>query len=228
MVWPSARGARAKVRTFGSAPVRRPPHAVERLERRALLAAAGPAAAIDAPDLTAGGGTHHDVTVTYTDPDGVNLATISPEDLAVTGPGGAALTIFSVKVTPTSNAQTVIAVYSVGAPGAIFDPSDNGRYAITLPAGAVADVDGNPGDASTASFMVDVTNEDIPMAASIVVADVTTAGAPTHDVTVVYTSPFELDESTVDAGDVVVTGPGGLPLSVISATVVHALSLIHI
>jgi len=221
MVWRSARGARANVRRFGSATVRRPVHAVEPLERRALLAATGPAAVIDAPDLTAGGGTHHDVTVTYTDPDGVNAATISPEDLTVTGPGGAALTVLSVKVTPTSNAQTVVAVYSVGAPGGLFEASDNGRYAVTLPAGAVADVDGNPGEAATASFRVDVTNESIPMAASIVVQNVTTGGVPTHDVTVVYTSPFELDVSTVDAGDIVVTGPDGLPLTVISATVVH-------
>jgi hypothetical protein len=193
---------------------------VEPLERRTLLAAAGPAAAIDAPDVSTAGGVTQEITVTYTDPDGVDIATIGPEDLLVTGPGGRALTDLAAQITPSQNAPTIVVRYTIGAPGGVFNAADDGRYTVTLPAGAVSDVDGNPGGAATATFEVNAVPSDVPMTAVIGAPDLTVAGATTHTISVHFQSPFGVDPATVDATDLVVTGPGGAPVAVTAAAVV--------
>jgi uncharacterized delta-60 repeat protein len=57
-----------------------------------------------------------------------------------------------------------------------------------------------------------------PPAASIVAPNITTGGGATQTITVVYTDNAAVDVSTIDVGDISVTGPGG-PLPVTDAHV---------
>lgn len=112
-----------------------------------------PTAAITAANVTAVGAPAHFVTILYGDNTAVSVASIGVDDITASGPGGAA-TVSAVSVTPTTDAASVQAVYSLSAPGGTFDAADDGAYTITLPAGAVTDAAGNPVAAGSAGFTV--------------------------------------------------------------------------
>ena len=151
---------------------------VEPLEGRTLFAdTASPLAAINVGDVTAGGAASHDVVVVYTDDVAVDVSTIGPDDLAVVGRSGQALSVLSVAVSPPQSAATVTATYRVAPPGGVFDEEDNGSYTVTAIGGAVADTSGNPSPGATAGFVADIAKVE-PQApvASISVSDVSGGG----------------------------------------------------
>ena len=57
-----------------------------------------------------------------------------------------------------------------------------------------------------------------PPSAQIVAPDITTAGAPTQAITIVYTDNVAVNAASINAGNIVVTGPSG-PLNVVRAGV---------
>jgi hypothetical protein len=178
---------------------------VEPLERRALLSATITVGDINAAE------TSHSVSVTYNDPDGVDLATIDGNDLNVSGPKPVAVSL--VSATPVSGDPTTVnAVYALAGPGGSWDAGDSGGYGITIPVDQVKDSLGNNliTQPEAANFDVsfppppDTTGPDV----SISVDDITKAGGTSHTFTVVYTDPSGINESSIDTGDFVITWVG--------------------
>jgi hypothetical protein len=95
--------------------------------------------------VSAGAATHA-FTVTYADPDNVIRATIDPADLTVSGPGGP-LTITDVSVQPDADGTSLVATYTVAAPGGTWDATDDGTYTVSLLDSQVFDA----GDNATAA-----------------------------------------------------------------------------
>src|SRR5688500_6381911 len=96
----------------------------EHLERRAL-----PSATIVTPDLAAEADTHT-ITVTYTDPDGVDVSSIDATDLTIVGPQTPNVTLGGTSGTGTS----VTATYTLAGPGGGWDSADNGSYDVIVDA----------------------------------------------------------------------------------------------
>jgi uncharacterized delta-60 repeat protein len=113
--------------------------------------------------LTVGGGADRQVRVTYVDDVAVNLATIDVGDLVVTGPGGAALAVTDVSVSPPTGGPSVVATYTVTAPGGSWDGADNGAYTVAVAAGAALDTANNPSAAAGANFEVAVPAPEPPV-----------------------------------------------------------------
>ncbi|MDQ3440439.1 MAG: DNRLRE domain-containing protein [Planctomycetota bacterium] len=115
-----------------------------------------PVASLNAADITTAGGASHSFTVTYSDDRALDPATIASGDVVVTGPGGYSQPATLVSET-SSDAKTVVATYSVPAPGGSWDNADNGAYDVGMSDAAVSDAAGNEIDAtSLGSFAVNV------------------------------------------------------------------------
>lgn len=111
-----------------------------------------PAAALVAQDVTQFGAATHEISVTYSDPQGIDASSIDVADLAVTRTGdGAALTISAVSTAGVGvgNTSPRTAIYTLAAPGGSWDPGDNGTYTVLLQGQQVLDAVGTSGDAGT-------------------------------------------------------------------------------
>lgn len=118
---------------------------------------AAPTASIAVANITAAGGDSHQVKVTYSDDVGVNLASIGPRDLLITGPGGAERTVRSVSVgTPSADGKSVTATYTFDAPGGSWNAADNGTYTVALNASEVRDTSEKGATATPVTFTVNV------------------------------------------------------------------------
>jgi parallel beta-helix repeat protein len=103
-----------------------------------------------ATTTTVAGGSTYQFTVTYTDLAGANpgldVGSIQDNDSAVrvTGPNGfnALATFVSIDVASDGSPRT--ATYEIAAPGGTFDVADNGVYTVSVEAGQVLDLNGNP------------------------------------------------------------------------------------
>lgn len=103
-----------------------------------------PRAEVVAAEVTAPGANEHAIQVTYTDPSGVDLSSISAADLRIDGTSGRFLRVTNVQTdTQETGARTVMATYTVVTPEGGFESADNGIYRIYLRNGAVADSTGN-------------------------------------------------------------------------------------
>jgi uncharacterized delta-60 repeat protein len=169
-----------------------------------------PTASINSADVTNAGAATHTVRVTYTDNRNVRESTIGTGDVRVTGPGGAALQVSAVSTQPDENSRTIVATYTIAAPGGSWDPSENGTYTIEVLAGEVNDTSGNGVAATSATFAVDARLADgAAPTATVAAADVTAAGASSHTVVVTYTDDAAVDPNSIGADDITVTGPAG-------------------
>ncbi|HEX8914316.1 MAG TPA: hypothetical protein VF796_18355, partial [Humisphaera sp.] len=120
------------------------------------LDAADPAAAVAKPaDVTAGGGANASFTVTYTDDIGIDPNSIGAADLTLAGPGGSAAA-GAVTYDVKDGGRTVVAVYTVVAPGGTWDAADNGTYTVSVGQGAVTDLAGKGIAGNSATFAVQV------------------------------------------------------------------------
>jgi hypothetical protein len=111
-----------------------------------------PAASLVAQDVTQFGAATHEVSVTYSDPQGVDASSIDPADLAVTRDGdGLALGVSAVSIAGggVGNTSPRTAIYTLAAPGGSWDPGDNGTYTVVLQGQQVKDAQGTSGDAGT-------------------------------------------------------------------------------
>jgi|GEM_PF-2314351 len=77
-------------------------------------------------------------TVTYSDNNAINAATIDANDLTVTAPDGTEIAVSLVGVDNTGTAT-----YAIAAPGGTWDLAEAGDYTIALKADAVSDANGN-------------------------------------------------------------------------------------
>jgi len=173
-----------------------------------------PTAQISAPNVSSPGGTSEAVTVVYSDNVAVQAASIDPSDISVVGPGGVTLNVSGVSINPVSDSGTITATYIVAAPGGSWSAANNGTYVITLNAGAVADTSGNGVGSISGSFNVAASVADnSPPTARLSAPTISTSGATTQTVTVVYSDNLAVNASTITADDISVSGPSG-PLTV--------------
>src|SRR5207253_7289808 len=91
----------------------------------------GPGATFAAGSAVTSGATTYTFTVTYADPDNVIRASIDADDLSITGPGGP-LTVTDVSVQPDADGPSLVATYTVAAPGGAWDSADDGTYTVSL------------------------------------------------------------------------------------------------
>jgi|GEM_PF-1363301 len=112
-----------------------------------------PSATLTASNVTTALGQRHYFAVTWADDRGIVPADLDDDDLIVTAPDGSALPVRleSWDVQGTS----IVATYSVAAPGGLWDASDNGVYAVSVAAHQVHDIGGNAAPEGTiGSFQV--------------------------------------------------------------------------
>jgi hypothetical protein len=112
-----------------------------------------PSATLTASNVTTALGQRHYFAVTWADDRGIVPADLDDDDLIVTAPGGSALPVRleSWDVQGTS----IVATYSVAAPGGLWDASDNGVYAVSVAAHQVHDIGGNAApEGAIGSFQV--------------------------------------------------------------------------
>ncbi|WP_250632673.1 YDG domain-containing protein, partial [Rhodoflexus caldus] len=107
------------------------------------------AALTTAPNVTSGGGTAYNFTVTYTDNSNVNYSTLDNNDIEVTGPGGFSQFADFISAVPAANSPSIVATYRITPPGGSWDAADNGSYTIAMRANQVTDDAGAPVAAGT-------------------------------------------------------------------------------
>jgi hypothetical protein len=103
-----------------------------------IIDATGPAGAVVGA-LTPAGATYN-FTVSYTDANGVNAATLGSNNLKVTGPGGYSQLATLISVSPTGNGSPIVGTYQVPPPAGGWGV---GGYTVTLQASQVGDLAGN-------------------------------------------------------------------------------------
>ena len=135
---PPRASARASTSTSPSPRHRRP----DRLDRRRRTS---PAA----------GGSTHKVTVDYADDVGVNLLSIGPNDLSITGPRGDAGRAQRHVDANADGTQSPRPTRST-PPGRTWGPEDNGTYQVSLNADQVRDGIDNGATAPAATFNVNI------------------------------------------------------------------------
>ncbi|ANT62119.1 hypothetical protein AYJ57_16945 [Salipiger sp. CCB-MM3] len=113
--------------------------------------------AASAANVSVAGGGSTTVSVTFSDNVGIDVSSIDPGDLTVTGPGGA-LSVTGVSLSSGSDGAPRTATYTVEAPGGSWDVGDNGVYSVALDGGEVLDTSGNAvaANGSLASFNVSI------------------------------------------------------------------------
>lgn len=107
-----------------------------------------PIAASNATNVTTGGGTSYQFTVTFSDPTGTNngidVSTLinNSNAVRVSGPGGFDVPATYVGVDNSTNGTPRTVTYSITPPGGSWDDVDNGTYTVNVVGNQVADIDG--------------------------------------------------------------------------------------
>jgi len=183
------------------------------------------AAAINQPPAVTSAEPTETVTIVYSDAAGINLATIAPGNIVVTEQGvtnPTPLTVSGVTPSVTSGSPTqVTATYTIAAPAGGFSQASDGTYTVALQANQVEDINGLFAPAASSSFQVNIGAPATPPTAVIAPPDeVAGIGVSSVQVTVTYTDAVAINASTINAGNISVTGPSGAALTVTGVSVV--------
>ena len=120
----------------------------------------GPTASAIALDVNVAGGTSEIITVTYSDPLGINAITLNGNNIFVTGPNGFSQSAALMLVDDPTNGSPRTATYQITAPSGTWDATDSGTYTVFLRGGQVADLSGNL--TSPETIKVFAVNLDVP------------------------------------------------------------------
>lgn len=124
---------------------------------RVLADAIAPTANLNAANISTGGESLYNFTVTYNDNIAIKTATLDGSDVRVTGPNGYSRLATLASVDSTSNGSPRTATYQIVAPGGTWNATDNGTYTVELLENQVSDVNNNVVAASVlGSFEVNV------------------------------------------------------------------------
>ncbi|CUH42207.1 Ig-like domain-containing protein [Ruegeria atlantica] len=171
-----------------------------------------------APDVGQGdvGASNTQITVTFADNVSVAASSIDVGDITVTGPDGP-LSVIGVSVDVGSNGTPRTATYTVATPGGTWDLADEGNYTVALLANEVQDTSGNAvaADPTLESFTVDLSTPPADTTAPVVQSSAAPdigqgdAGASSTQITVTFADNVSIDASSIDVGDITVTGLDG-------------------
>jgi hypothetical protein len=169
-----------------------------------------------ASSVTQAGATTTTFNITYSHYTDIDKTTIGTGDLFVTGPNG-----FNAPASlegTSGSGRSVVATYSIPAPGGTFDGADSGSYSVMMQSLAVSDAFGNFVPAgSLGSFNVDI--DAPPSVSSFAAPTVTQLGAPTTTVTVTYADSSGVDITSVGPSNISVTrNSDSLALTVLAAS----------
>jgi hypothetical protein len=169
-----------------------------------------------ASSVTQAGAANTTFNVTYSHYTDIDKSTIGTGDLFVTGPSGfnAPASLENI----SGSGQSVVATYSIPAPGGTFDGSDSGAYSVMMQSLAVGDAFGNFVPAgSLGSFNVDI--DAPPSASSFAAPTVTQIGAPTTTVTVTYSDTSGVNIASIGPSNLTITrNSDGLALTLLAAS----------
>ena len=167
-----------------------------------------PTASLNATNVAAPGGTTYTFSVTYSDNNAIDFATIKTGNVQITGPYGFTAVPTLVSIDAASNGTPRTATYSFVPPGGSWDVSDFGTYAISIAANQVADLAGNfIGGGPLGTFHLLFGSDIQPPTAVATAPDVTSLGLVGTIITVTYTDNSGIKYSTLDNNDIIVTGP---------------------
>jgi hypothetical protein len=170
-----------------------------------------------ASGAVAAGGTNHTFTVTYSHYTDMNVGTVDASDVTVMGPNGSVFPAVAAGVQPGGDGRTLSVAYAIAPPGGVWDAADNGAYSVVLGADQVRSSTGEAVAAGTiGTFAANLA--DVPVGQLQPVAD-PSSGSASHDIRVAYTDAVGIDPAGIDAGDILVTGPGGGAVAVTAAAV---------
>lgn len=112
----------------------------------------GPLATVDAGDVQMAGAAFHEVHVTYSDPSGVDLTSIAPENLQIIGTFTDPLHVVSVTTDAAAGTSpnVVHATYRIAPADGPFSTFDNDVYHVNIVDNTVTDTLGNATAASSA------------------------------------------------------------------------------
>jgi len=116
-----------------------------------------PDASVSVSDITSGGGTTHDFTVTYSDNTAVDISDLDSSDIRVVSVNGYRQYAEFISVDTGSDGTPRTATYRISAGGLTWGPEDNGTYAVLLKPGQVSDTSGNYAlGTELGTFLVDI------------------------------------------------------------------------
>lgn len=186
----------------------------------------GPVGSFNLPAVLTAGPTHQ-LSVTYTDPDGIDVDTIDTDDIEVSRPGGGRLNVVNVSV-DAANPNAVVATYVVEGPGGSWDTGDDDAdgdfYGVFVRGDEVRDTAGNPATGGPNEFLVNVPDEPAPPPVDTTrptvtfdpIPQVTAAGAATFTITVTAADDVAVRAISIRPADLLVSGDatGSQPLNV--------------
>jgi hypothetical protein len=168
-----------------------------------------PTAIASAPNVTTGLDTTEDLTVIYSDNTAIDVSTLDNNDVRVLGPNNFDQPASFVSVDTNTNGTPRTATYRLTVPNG-WQTSDNGNYLVVMQANQVFNTDMPPKAVASSTLATFIVNVDtIAPTASASAPDVTVGLTTTEDLTVTYSDDAAIDVSTMDSGDLHVTGPSG-------------------
>jgi PA14 domain/FG-GAP-like repeat len=176
-----------------------------------------PTASLTAPIVIVGQ-LNSTFTVVYSDGTAVNRSSLDSQDILVTGPNNFSQFATLISVSSTQDGSPLTATYNLAAPGDLWDSADTGAYTITLQPNQISDLDGN---LSATTVLGTVAVDLTPPTASLT-APIVLGGQLNSTFTLVYSDNTAVTRSSIDAQDILVTGPNNFSqlatLSSVSST----------
>ncbi|MEM6450000.1 MAG: malectin domain-containing carbohydrate-binding protein, partial [Cyanobacteria bacterium P01_D01_bin.105] len=150
------------------------------------------------------------IEVTFADDVELDATTLDGDELLVTDSTGSPLAVTFV------SAVGSVATYEVAPPGGGWDNADSGTYSVSVVAGSVADAAGNDIAATPlGTFDVAIADTTAPTGSlSQPLADITSLTIAPQVVEVNFADDIDLDATTLDGDELLVTDVTGTPLSV--------------
>src|SRR5207248_2680485 len=155
----------------------------------------------------------HEVTVTYSHYAKIDTNSLQQAgDVYAVAPGGAVVPAAYARTSLSSDGTAADVTYALAPPGGSWDAADTGTWSLVLSPNAVLSTTGEAVAGGTlGTFVVDV--GDAPVGTLRPPGD-PAPGAASQTITVVYTDAVAVDPATIDAGDILVTGPGDVPVTI--------------
>ncbi len=150
------------------------------------------------------GSAKYSFSVTYRDDTAVQLDTINDQDIIVSGPNNFRQLAKLVSVSGAGNGSPLTAIYSIDAPGGVWDVADQGSYTLTLQNNQISDTNNNFAPTSVlGALRVDFA----PPIAKLTSANLAVVDAADYSFTVLYQDDTAVKRSTIANQNISVTGP---------------------